>query len=308
MPAYRDEVTAVLREKPPASPPRSQGPVTSATFLTITATFDPAFNAAETAAINQAIAFYQSTLTTPINVTISFTKTTSGFASNNTTLYGFDYMTFITALRASATSADDTLAISLLPVSTTNPVNGSTNIFVKTANIRALALPGGPFPPSSSGGFDGQVMINTSVMDVDDGTSPFSMVAATEHEIDEVLGLGSALPDLMPLDPLPEDLFRYASAANVRSFSTNASCTSPPRAFFSLDGTNAVDEFHNCTDGSDYGDWVTHTPSQVQDAVTNGSAKPSLTATSPETRGLDVIGYTLVTAAPNPPTLQVTPH
>ena len=116
-----------------------------------------------------------------------------------------------------------------------------------------------------------------------------------EHEIDEVLGLGSDLPSstMFFQDPAPEDLFRYATTANVRSFSANASCVSPPQAFFSIDGTTHINEFHNCSDGADYGDWITHTPSQVQDAVTNGSGSPSLNLTSSETRALDVIGYTL---------------
>ena len=43
-------------------------------------------------------------------------------------------------------------------------------------------------------------------------------MAAVEHEIDEVLGLGSALNGTMiPSDSWPEDLFRWASRRRSRA-------------------------------------------------------------------------------------------
>jgi len=107
--------------------------------------------------------------------------------------------------------------------------------------------------------------------------------------------------------PAPEDLFRWASAG-VRSFATNpnvAGCNNgagAPAAFFSINGGVAnLNQFNNCNNGGDYGDWITHTPSQVQDAFTNGTGAPSLTAASSETVALDVIGYTF--AVPEPMSL-----
>jgi hypothetical protein len=95
-------------------------------------------------------------------------------------------------------------------------------------------------------------------------------------------------------------LFRYASPG-VRSFSQNpnvAGCNNgpgAPAAFFSINGgvTN-LNQFNNCDNGGDYGDWITHTPTQVQDAFTNGTGNPALTTASSEVVALDVIGYTLV--------------
>jgi hypothetical protein len=75
--------------------------------------------------------------------------------------------------------------------------------------------------------------------------------------------------------------------------------STPP--YFSINGgvTN-LDDFNNCNNGGDYGDWITHTPSQVQDAFTNFSAAPFLTYPLPETRALDVIGYDVnAVAGPN---------
>jgi len=301
------------RKALPAIPPSSPPAQTSGTSLTITATIDPAFNSTEVGVINSAIAFYQNTFTNPINVTITFQKVSSGFAASSTTLCNVDYQTFSTTLQASATSPDQMLVFSsgVVPVTMNNPVSNTTNIIVKTANIKALGLSvstlcGGPVPS------DGTVMLNASFIE----SNGFSLLAATEHEINEVLGLGSALaapPQSSFTDPLPEDLFRFSSTANVRSFSTNPqtslNCAGAPRAIFTLDGTTAVDDFNNCNNGGDYGDWITHTPSQVQDAFTNGTGSPMMTTTSPETRALNVIGYTLPPSAPNPPgSFQATPH
>ena len=66
-------------------------------------------------------------------------------------------------------------------------------------------------------------------------------------------------------------------------------------AYFSIDGgVTHLDVFNNCNNGGDYGDWVTHTPSQVQDAFTNGTSSLGLTVGLAEVTALDVIGYTLI--------------
>jgi hypothetical protein len=281
-PAIQEEGAANSQRKLPAFSP---GPLAPASTLTIAATFDPSLTAAEIAVINSAISFYQATFTDPITVTIYFQDMSTGLGQSSTFFGSVSYQSFITALAANATSADDAAAFAggRLPNSTTNPVNGSTIINLRTANFRALGF--NVSPPA--GQYDGVISLNTAITDVDGGI--FSLLATVEHEIDEVLGLGSALPSIS--DPFPEDLFRYAGTANVRSFSANASCSAPPQAFFSIDGTAHLNELHNCTDGNDYGDWITHTPSQVQDAVTNGTGSPSLNVGASETRALDVIGY-----------------
>jgi hypothetical protein len=126
--------------------------------------------------------------------------------------------------------------------------------------------------------------------------------ATAEHEIGEILGLGSALNGLnTPATPWAEDLFRYG-APGVRSYGVNT-CGSQPNAYFSINGgTTNLDDFNNCGNRADYGDWVTHSPSRVQDGFTNGTGNASLTATSPETRALDVMGYS-VAQVPEPATV-----
>jgi len=172
---------------------------------------------------------------------------------------------------------------------------------VKSANGRALGIDTPEesfnFMNSPCPTFTGSGCIGLNVTTANN----FGVLFATvEHEIDEVLGLGSALNGTTtPAMPFTDDLFRWQSSS-VRSYSANASTTNPcgvstPAAFFSIDGGKTdLDDFNNCANGLDYGDWITHTPSQVQDALSNGTASPSLSIKSAEVRSLDVIGYDIV--------------
>jgi len=274
--------------------------------LVITPTFasnitgDPNAAAIE-GVINSAINTYQTTFTDPINVTIQFNEMTTGLGQSNTTLYKLSYSTFSTALHNDAQSADDTAAIIKNPISATNPVTGSSTINVKTANIKALNI-AGSFPPF--GGMDGFIGLNTHITDIGSPgtTGVFSLLSTVEHEIDEVLGLGSDLGQADPFfnDPAPEDLFRYDSAGN-RSYTTNPGAL----AFFSISGLPSLAQFDNQNDGGDWGDWQSNplppgVAPKVQDAFATPFAHPTL---SVELRALDVIGYDPAAAVPEPGTL-----
>jgi len=117
-------------------------------------------------------------------------------------------------------------------------------------------------------------------------------MAVAMHEIDEVLGLGSALPTPPSGNPFAEDLFRY----NAGGRSYNAA--NGTLAFFSIDGTNLLAQFHNTNDGADYGDWETGAgPVRVQDAFATPGTQPNLGV---EFRALDAIGFD--STAPEPAT------
>ena len=110
--------------------------------------------------------------------------------------YDILWNNFISALRADATTSNDNTANASLPGSAF-----STNIVVSSANGRALGLntPSAMFPDGTigpGGTFDGIVTLNSA--------QPFSFTRplisgsfdaqlALEHEIDEVIGLGSYL-------------------------------------------------------------------------------------------------------------------
>jgi len=120
-----------------------------------------------------------------------------------------------------------------------------------------------------------------------------------EHEIDEVLGLGSALPTPQFNAPFPEDLFRY-DASGVRSFTTTATA----KAFFSINGTTDLAQFDNQNDGGDFGDWQSNplppgVQPKVQDAFATSGATPALGV---ELTALDVIGYDRIASIPEPGT------
>ena len=276
-------------------------PVTTLTGagLTITPTFDASVDASTQTVINNEITLYQNTFSTPITVAIYFYGMSSGLGQSTTWVYSSSYSTFRAGLVSNASSGDDALALANTASGSTNPVNGGSNISFKSANGRAIGLstPGASFNfanspcPTFTG--DSCIGINITL------ANSLGVLASTvEHEMDEVLGLGSALNGTAtPATPAAEDLFRWASAG-VRSYSANTSttqpCTSTAAAYFSIDGgTTDLVDFNNCNNGGDYGDWTTHTPSQIQDAFTNASSSPALTRTSSETRALDVIGYTL---------------
>jgi Alpha-galactosidase, CBM13 domain len=173
----------------------------------ISITDDPN-SAAIQAMINRAIGFYESLFSDPITIHILFRYSDSAPAPSPTPFppgvlsqsffvpYDIIWNSFISALRADATTSNDNTANASLPGSAF-----STNIVASSANGRALGLntppamrldgtigPGGPY--------DGIVTLNSAV--------PFSFTRplisgsfdaqrAVEHEIDEVIGLGSYL-------------------------------------------------------------------------------------------------------------------
>jgi hypothetical protein len=271
--------------------------------LTITPTFDSSITSDPNAlaiegVINSAINFYQSTFADPITVAINFSEMTSGLGQSSTFFANVGYATYLAALRADAKDATDATATGLLPNSATNPVNGSATINVKTANLRAVGINANP----PSGQPDGSIGLNTHITDVGSpGTSgTYSLFATVEHEIDEVLGLGSALASPPFGTIFPEDLYRYDASGN-RSFTTNSSA----HAFFSINRTDDLAQFDNQNDGGDFGDWQSNplpggVGPKVQDAFASPGAHPVLTLSSPEVIALDAIGYDLVSPVPEP--------
>ena len=284
------------------SAPAFAGMIIVPTFDT-TITTDP--NAAIIqGTINSVIQLYENTFSDPITVHIEFHEMTSGLGASNTYFGTTSYANWHAALTGDAASADDATALASIPGGPNNPVNGSNSVDVTTASLRALGLNVNP----PSGQPDGFIGLKTSIMNLDRTSinpAKYDLYAVAAHEIDEVLGFGSALNNLSNGDPVPTgaiwamDMFRWASAG-TRSFNTNANST----AYFSIDSgvTNLVG--FNQTAGGDFSDYFStgpHTP-RVQDAFATPGATPN---PSVELRGLDVIGYNLAApqAVPEPGTM-----
>jgi len=275
--------------------------------LVITPTFDSSITGDPNAAviegtINSAISVYESLYTNPINVQIYFTEMNGGLGQSEKVLYDLGYSNFragLAANQAISHQSDQLTALNNLPNTTNNPVNNTPDLAAPTALIKALGF-GGLLPPNAGlnamgngpGPYDGIIGLNTGITFPPHGQSGnYSLLAVTEHEINEVLGSGSSLNQSFQALPSAEDLYRYASAG-VRSYTTNSSA----KAFFSYDGGNTLlAQFDNQNDGGDWSDWQSNplppgVSPQVQDAFGTPGATP--TEGPNEIAMLDVIGYT----------------
>src|SRR5262249_53922790 len=130
----------------------------------------------------------------------------------------------------------------------------------------------------------------------------FDAQRTTEHEIDEILGLGSFL-DIAGSDLEPQDLWSW-SAPGTRNL------TSSGTRYFSIDGgTTDLVEFNQQPNG-DFGDWLSGTCPQttpyVQNAFSCMDQVSDVTVTSPEGINLDVIGYDLITGSTTTTTTSTT--
>ena len=283
-----------------------------ATGLIIHATFDSSItgnpnSAAIQATINRAIAFYESLFTDPVTIQIRFRYATTApdgtplpggrIAQSNFIIYVIPWSTYIGALRADARTSNDSLANASLPGSAL-----SANVKPGAANGRALGLntPPAMFANGTvglGGPYDGIVTLNSSApyqFSRPTGAGNFDAQRATEHEMDEVIGLGSHL-NASGNDLRPQDLFSWSSAG-VRNITTSG------MRYFSINGggTNIVNFNQNPT--GDLGDWLSTACPQAHPYVQNAFLCPGqasdIGATSPEGINLDVIGYDLASAMP----------
>ena len=282
----------------------------TARALTITPIFDSSItgdaNAATIeASINQVIGNYETLLLSPIHITVTFKEMATGLGESNKFIIDDSYTDFRAKLAASATSASDTTALNSLPIQSLNPVNSDPNIQLTEANALALGI----YTGSNTNTSPTTISLNTSLMNLSRGGtqsgSKYDLLSVVSHEMDEILGLGSAIPNGTnpisgsPTTPTgavqPEDLFRY-SAAGVRSY--NNGTPAQTTSYFSIDGgvTNIVGFNQNSTaaNGADFGDWVSSGTSRVQDAF--GTQGAVLNLGPAEKTALDVVGYTLLTS------------
>ena len=264
-----------------------------------TITSDPRSNAIQ-AMIISTIQTYQTLFSDPITVAIRFRFSAVDangkpmdnlVGASNTTIDGIDWNTYITALKADAKTANDMAAIATLPTSPLTAV-----IVSKSAGGRAIGLNTLPADFGFGGAYDGVITLNSSkpcqfTRPVSAGNADARMF--TEHEIDEVLGLGSHLGSAQPQFLFAQDLFSWASL-NARN------TTATGERHFSIDrGLHFIVTF-NQDPGGDYGDWESepqcpqnHT--LVQNAWNCYGQSAEISATSPEGINLDVVGYDLVT-------------
>jgi Fibronectin type III domain len=288
----------------------------SSSGLVINATLDSSIttdpnSAAIQSAINHAIAIYEALFSDPITVSILFRYSTTApdgsdlpsgsLAMSSSVIYEVPWDIYVTALEADAKTANDVSANASLPAT---PL--STNLLPSGPDGRASGLdtPPAMLPDGSllvGGPYDGIVTLN-SAESFDFNRTPsdstFDALQAIEHEIDEILGLGSYLNAGSTSDLRPEDLFTW-SAPGARNLISSGS------RYFSIDsGTTDIVDLNQDPNG-DFGDWLSSLtcPQEnpyVQDAFACTNQFSDVTETSPEGIALDVIGYDLVNPASLP--------
>jgi hypothetical protein len=279
-----------------------------ATGLNINPTFDSSITgnpnaAAIEAMINRAISFHESLFSDPITIQIRFRYSTTGpdgtplpasaIAQSAFVIYQVPWSTYIGALRTDARTSNDNLANASLPGTALSP-----NIKPRSAGGRAVGL---DTPPAmfangtvgQGGPYDGIVTLNSSVpYQFNRPTSAGHLDAqrSTEHEVDEVIGLGSRLGN-NGNNLHPQDLFSWSSPG-VRNLASSGT------RYFSINrGSTNIVNFNQHPNG-DFGDWLSTACPQahpyVQNAFVCTGQSSDIAATSPEGINLDVVGYDLV--------------
>lgn len=287
------------------------GSTTATTGLTIHPTFDSSITGNPNAAaievmINRAISIYESMFSDPVTIHIRFRYATTapdgtafphGVLSQSLTgIYSVPWNTFVNALSSDAKTSNDDLANASLPH---NPL--SATIKPGSANGRAVGL---NTPPvmfengnvGQGGPYDGIVTLNSGIpfqFSRPTSAGKFDAQRTTEHEIDEVIGLGSRLGHT-GTGIRPQDLFswREPGTRNITSSNTR---------YFAIDwlGLYNIVNFNQHPNG-DFGDWASLSCPQTHPYVQNAFSCPGqysdISATSPEGTNLDVVGYDLVGA------------
>jgi len=254
-----------------AAQPANAAFIITPTFTT-NITSDPN-SAAIQASINSAIAVYQSTFTDNMTVRITFDKMSSGLGMSSTAFTSTSYTNYHALLIADGSTPDDATALAQLAAL---PYGGNT-IDLSTANARAIGIAANPTS-------DGTVSLNTGACFLNHNSPVpgfYDLFAVACHEIDEVLGTSSGVGGNFQ----DTDLFRY-NGAGARSFTTSNGV----HAFFSINGVTSLVEYNQFNrSGGDFGDWVVHNPSQVQDFA--GTPGVTVNLGNNELALLDVIGY-----------------
>ena len=323
--------------------------------LLITPTFDSSITSDSNAAsiegaINSAIQMFDNLYSNPITVSIYFQEG-GGLGDSNTVVYEGAYTTVYSALVATDANPAAIAALNAnggdpFTNGFVNPEGGVNEIEIKSANARALGFnvaPGCVVTPTGNGhsgnnvpnicalsgsgvSVDGIVSLQTAITDPPNSpqSSYYDLLSTAEHEIDEVLGLGSAIENCNPTSngastvcvdgslnagnntPFGvgtlEDLYRWnAPAGGIRS-TLNINCSSPTSAYFEYGpNTGKIAQFNNACNGADFGDWESNPiPAGVGAQVQDAFAAPGQTPVygQSEIDAMTAIGYTLATPEP----------
>lgn len=278
--------------------------------LVINATYDASVPAEAQTAFNSLIKLYENTFSNPVEVNLNITFGDTGLGASDTAQIAVPYSVWVDHLKANAASNTgntfEATAISNLPAS--DPL-GNGEVTLTTADARALGISQAEVTGNLTPQNDSTITFS-SHSDVafeynqiaTAGRYDFMDVAA--HELNEALGIGSALTNLQNNGTTPtgdfaaEDYFRYQTGATSRDITLNPNAD----VSFSYDGGKTdVAQFNQDNNFGDRNDWIygdgSSPPSNpfVQDATEfSGQVAPVLISSAgqtPESTVLSVLGY-----------------
>lgn len=238
--------------------------------------------------VESAIAIYSSAISD--NLTIPITFKLDNAISGAQSSYGvvdYSFSSYLGKLQAVQSGANDATVVANLGAGPNDPVLNAANITVPQALAFALGL-------GSSQASYGTVTFNQTTYQ----SNPAGFLGVIQHEVNEVLGTSSNLPNgggTLPATIMPSDLFRY-TAAGVRTFTTNPGSDPNNKAYFRISpfGSN-LQEWNNLPNGGDYGDWAANGsfPAAPQDNSGDSNTFTSMSQSNAELQLLDAIGYNL---------------
>lgn len=274
-----------------------------------------------TAAVNNAIQFYASTFSNPIDVGIVFqlsTVASNGVAFNEAMMYQPSYTSYTSALANQSLLHPENavLATAVANLSVGKVNYKAQSIYGTSAAMRAIGFSSdvggyGIDGVLGHGSLDGVVTLNATYplgYSGTPGAGQYDVNMLLQHEINEVLGIGGqgSVINTMRDNAIglgdyrwppvidgqsaigPMDLYRYIPTGPTRSLTYD-----PGYVYFSVDaGMTAIMPFNDNSFG-DYGDWANSAGCAVQGAFACLGPGPSLNLSSPEIIALQAIGYNL---------------
>jgi PEP-CTERM motif len=292
---------------------------TSVNAVTIIDTFDSTItNNVNAATIEGGIQTASNTISSlfsnsvTVNILFKFDSSVQGQTVNS--VYSTPYNAYTSLLQANAAAnpANTTLATAVAHLNSGNVANAiqaTSTDFRALGQVSALGNLNSAGVAGVGGTYDAIVSIgNLSYSNIGSGFNSQG-VSVVEHQIIEALGGGGGgstigQPVTSTLGPL--DLYYYhSSGPTIADITSSPSYTtsSSEVAGFSVDGgATGIAQFNQAGGGSDYGDFASVGPCQIQDAFDCG-ATPVFSKTSLEYLMLEAIGYDPVAGAvPEPST------
>ncbi len=283
-----------------------------ASFI-INASYDTTVPAAAQAAFNSVISTYEGLFTNNVTVNIDVTFGTTGLAQSSTAVGTISYAGWRSSVISEANAHPENLylvaAAATLPA--TNPL-GSGKVTLTFPEARALGF-------SAATSVDSTLTFSSASNIFEYGgvaqSGRYDFMDVASHELDEALGIGSALTGLAnnasvasSTNFAAEDYYRY-SANGTRAVNTNPSAN----VYFSYNGgaTNVAqfNQDNNAGGNStaDRNDWVygnsgcPATTVYIQDAIGCPNQAVPI-GVGPEITVLQTLGWNPASSAPEPGT------